>query len=70
MIDISFADLVSEDDAICRSLWELENLRRLREIPEAQRAQASLLIDTIAKTLLALPPQPPAVPPPIKDNYQ
>lgn len=59
VIDISFADLVSEDDAICRNLWELDILRTLRAIPQDQQGNARVLIDTLAKTLAALPSSPP-----------
>ena len=51
MLDMTLAELVSEDDALARNEFELSLLRAARDIPTDKQHQAAELIGAILATL-------------------
>lgn len=49
ILDMSFAELVEDDDAICQDLHELMTLRNLRTLPEDKRQQIMEFIANYTK---------------------
>lgn len=56
LLDMSFAELVEDDDAICQDQAELDVLRALRAIPADKRTQLHDLIQIYLKGSLPAPP--------------
>lgn len=51
MLEISLAELLSEDDALARNSVELSILRRARKVPPEKLKQAEALIAAVLATL-------------------
>ena len=51
MIEMTLAELMSEDDALARDKNELAILRKYRRLPQDSREQATMLIDAVLDTL-------------------
>lgn len=51
MIEMTLAELISEDDALARNSVELSILRRTRKVPHDKLDQAEALIAAVLSTL-------------------
>lgn len=65
LLELSFAELVEEDDAICQDRHELAILRDLRALPEDRRLQIGEFIASYTRGTQAAAASPaPSLPPP------
>lgn len=57
MLDMTLAELLSEDDSLARNKVELDTLRLLRDLPPDQVQAAGAMIAALLQTLKNLPPK-------------